>query len=97
MSCCQNIKAHVGYTQNEEWYVVMVSNDRIVCECHSHPTGFHMKSPFSLEHWQHQWQQCQEQFFHGQNIHVEWEQHVSDVLFNKTSKIVKGKVYLKIS
>lgn len=97
MSCCRNIKAHVGYTQNEEWYAVMVSNDRIVCECHSRPIGFRMKSLFSLEQWQHQWEQCQKQFFHGLNIKVEWEQHVSDVLLDKTSKVVKGNVYVRVS
>jgi hypothetical protein len=97
MSCCRKIKAHVGYTQDEEWYVVMVSHDRIVCECHSHQAGFHIRSPFSLEQWQHQWEQCEEKFFHGQNIHVEWEQHVLDVLLDKTSKVVKGTVYQRIS
>jgi len=92
MSCCRDIKAHVGYTQNDEWYVVMASNDRIVCECHCQQTSFAMKPPFSLEQWQHQWEQCQKQFFHDRNMHVEWEQHVSELLSNKTSRMVKGKV-----
>jgi hypothetical protein len=93
MTCCQNIKAHVGYTQNEEWYVVMVSDDHIVCECHSHQASFYMKPPFSLEQWHHQWKQCQEQFFHRQDVLVEWEPHGPDVFANKTSKVVRGKVY----
>ena len=93
MSCCKNIKAYVGYTQEQEWYVVMVSNERIMCECHSQHTGFHMKPPFSLEQWHEAWKKCQEQFFHGQNIHVEWEQNHADVLSNKTFAIIKGKVH----
>ena len=96
MCCCQNIKAHVGYTQEHEWYVAMVSNDRIVCECHSQSADFHMKPPFSLEQWQERWKQCEEKFFHGQNVLVEWEQHVWDVLSTKTSKLMKGKVYYRI-
>ena len=93
MSCCQNIKAHVGYTQNQEWFVVMTPDDHIVCECHSQYTGFHMTTPFSLQQWLHQWEQCQEHFFHHQDVYVEWEQYVPDVLLSKTSKAIRGKVY----
>lgn len=93
MSCCQNIKAYVGYTQNQEWYVVMVSNERIVCECHSQHSDFYMRPPFSLEQWQQRWKQCQQQFFHGQKMEVKWEQDISHVLLNKVFTTAKGEVY----
>lgn len=91
--CCQNIKAYTGFTQDQTWHVVMVSGEKIPCECQPHHAQFDMKPPFSTDQWQDGWKQCQDTFFkHRQDVCVVWEQDVSNVLKNKASSILWGKV-----
>lgn len=95
MSCFQNVKAYVGYTQEGEWCVVMVSNDAIACECHSTQVGFSRRPPFSWGQWEEAWRQCEEKFLHDLDATVKWEKEITDVLLNKTSKIILGKIFSK--
>lgn len=91
MNCCQNIIAHVGYAQNDEWHVVMISQEHILCECHSRQSTFSMKSPFTWEEWKKQWRQCEQRFL-GCNKKVRWDFEVDQIVQDKTYKIVKGNV-----
>jgi len=89
MSCCQNIKAYVGFTQDHEWYVVMVANEKIACECHP-IVSFCLKPPFSLERWKQAWDSCLGKFFHDPTVQVAWQTDLSALLWDKTHKIVIG-------
>lgn len=90
MNCCQRIKAYIGYTQDEEWYVVMISNETISCECH-HLIEFRVKQPLTTEEWVQQWQQGEQAFFLNNEIKVEWEYDISNLIQNKNCKKIIGK------
>lgn len=90
MRCGKKLKACVGYTQNDEWCVVMFPFEEILCECHR-PTGFYLKCPFSIEKWEEEWKQCEKKLFRGNNIEIEWEILNTFVLLdNKTTKTILG-------
>jgi hypothetical protein len=83
--CCQYVKANIGYTQNDEWYAVMSSNDKINCECH-------LSRDFCFQNPSEQWKDCEKIFFRDANASVEWNIDIHQIFLDKTCKTIFGKL-----
>lgn len=95
MLCCHKIKVLMGYTQEKEWYVIMIANDLIPCECHP-MKWFSLKVPFSLEEWIKQWKQCQDVLFQNKNVNIVWKTNPETIykmlVKSKSMKVVRGEI-----
>jgi len=83
--CCQNVKAIIGYTQDDEWYIVMSSNEDIKCECH-------LSRDFCIQNPIDQWRKCEQNFFQNPNVIVEWNTDIRSSFLDKTCKTIFGKL-----
>lgn len=84
-SCCQNVKALVGYTQDDQWYVVISSSDKISCEC-QFSYDFCIQHPFLID----QWKNYENKFF--KKVSIEWNMDIQNVFLDKTCKTIYGKL-----
>lgn len=94
MTCCKKLKTYIGYTQENDWYIVMMTNDLFPCECHK-KKWFSLKPPFSLQEWLQQWKQCEDFFF--QNKKIVWKtmdplQLYSYLILNKQHMVLYGEI-----
>lgn len=94
VNCCRYVKAYVGFTQNGEWYVVMVSNDMIICECHP-CTEFILKPPFSVETWKNHWKECETKFLKDRtDVSIKWDTDIEGLGYVKSFQKVFGEIVL---
>lgn len=92
--CSKKVKAYIGYTQEQEWYVILITYDLIQCECKQEKGWFSLQPPFSLEKWLQSWKKCENYVF--QNKKIVWKTTPTELykvlLKNKNSKYIDGNI-----